>query len=262
MMHRVLPEGMQRLVVAALATIALMFALVSPAFGQTTPEATPVAGPPTPALTLGDDQAAIAVVHASAAIPAVDILLDDQVALSNVSFGTVSEFLNVDSGDHNVKVVPAGGDVSQAVVDTDVSLDSGKVYAVVAAGTAEEPEVKAFEINNDPTADDAIRIVAIHAASAVDAIDVAPVGGDAVIEDLSYFNASDSVDYTGQTVDLEVRATGEQGSLAVLPSFPATSGSSIAVIVTTDASGAPLPLYVGTFPGTESDSEAVATPAE
>lgn len=260
-MNRVLPEGMQRLVVAALAAIALMFALVSPAFGQATPEGDPVVGPPTPAVTLGDDQAAISVVHASASVPVVDILIDDEAALSGVSFGTVSEFLNVDSGDHNVKVVPAGGDVSQALVDTDLSLDSGKVYAVVAAGTVEEPEVKAFEINNDPTTNDAIRLMAIHAASTVDAIDIAPVMGDPVIEDLSYFNASDSVDYTGQTVDLEVRATGEIGSLAVLPSFPAMAGSSIAIVVTTDAQGKPLPLYVGTFPGTEADAEEVATPA-
>lgn len=259
-MSRVLPEGIQRFVLASLTVVALLFAMVVPAFGQATPEAAPASGPPTPAVTLGDDQAAIAVVHGSAAIPAVDILLDDQVALSNVSFGTVSEFLNVDSGDHNVKVVPAGGDVSQAVVDTDVSLDSGKVYAVVAAGTADEPEVKAFEINNDPTANGTVRLMAIHAASTVDAIDIAPVGGDPVIKDLSYFNASDSVDYTGTTVELEVRATGETGSLATLSAFPATPGSSIAVIVTTDAQSNPMPLYVGVFPGTEADSEQVATP--
>lgn len=260
-MDRVLPGGAHRFVLATVAAIALMFAMVAPAFGQATPAGTPPVGPATPAITLGDDQAAISVVHASAAIPAVDVLLDDQVVLSNVSFGTVSEFLNVDSGDHNVKVVPAGGDVSQAVVDSDVSFDSGKVYAVVAAGTADEPEVKAFEINNDPTANDAVRLVAIHAASGVDAIDLAPVGGDPIIENLSYFDASDSDDYTGQTVDLEVRANGEKGSLATLPPFPATPGSSIAVIVTTDAQANPIALYVGVFPGTEADDEEVATPA-
>ena len=259
-MSRVLPEGTQRLVLATLAVVALMFAMVAPAFGQTMPEATPAAGPPTPAVTLGDNQAAISVVHASAAIPAVDILIDDQVALPNVSFGTVSEFLTVDSGDHNVKVVPAGGDVSQAVVDSDVTFDSGKVYAVVAAGTADKPEVKAFDIDNDPTANDSVRLKAIHAASSVDAIDIAPVQGDPIINDLSYFNASDSVDYTGQTVDLQVRAKGEIGSLATLPSFPATPGSSIAIIVTTDAQSNLMPLYVGVFPGTESDSQDVATP--
>ncbi len=260
-MSRALPGGMQRLMIVAIASLALLFAMVAPAFAQSTPEATPVAGPATPPITLGDDEAAIAVVHASAAVPAVDILLDDEVALSNVSFGAVSEFLSVASGDHNVKVVPAGGDVSQAVVDVDVTLDSGNVYAVVAAGTAEEPEVKSFEINNDPTANDSIRVMAIHAAAGVDGIDIAPVGGDPIIEDLTYFNAADGVDYTGASVELEVRATGETGSLAVLPAFPATFGSSIAVIVTTDAMGEPVPLFLGTFPGTEEDAEEVATPA-
>lgn len=260
-MSRALPGAMQRLMIAAIASFALLVAMVVPAFAQGIPEATPTVGPATPAITLGDDQAAIAIVHASAAVPAVDILLDDEVALPNVSFGAVSEFLSVASGDHNVKVVPAGGDVSQAVVDVDVTLDSGNVYAVVAAGTVEEPEVKAFEINNDPTANEAIRLMAIHAAPGVDGIDIAPVGGEPVIEDLSYFNAADGVDYTGATVELEVRATGETGSLADLPAFPATPGSSIAVIVTTDAMGEPLPLFVGTFPGTEEDDEEVATPA-
>lgn len=260
-MQRLIPAGGFRSLLALIAVFAMVLTASATALAQTTPEATPTPGGiATPTLDLPDDQAAIAVVHAAASAPAVDVLVDDEVALSNVEFGTVSEFLMIDSGDHNVKVVPTGGDVSQAVVDTDVSLDSGKVYAVVAASGSDGPEVKAFEINNEPVADGSSRIIAIHAASTVDAIDIAAVGGEPIIEDVSYFNASDAADFTGTTAEFEIRATGEQGSLVTLPPFELSAGSSVALIVTTDAMGQPYPLVVGTFPGNESDEEVVTTP--
>jgi hypothetical protein len=252
----------RRTLLATTAAMALSVSVAPRVFAQSTPEATPAAGAvATPTINLGDDQAAVAVVHAASAAGAVDILVDDQVALSGVEFGAVSEFLMVDSGDHNVKVVPAGGDASQAVIDTDVTLDSGNVYAIVAANGTEEPEAKAFEINNDPVEDGNSRIIAIHAAPTVDAIDIAAAGGDPVIEDLSYFDASDATDFMGTSAEFEVRATGETGALFTLPAIELTPGSSIAIVVTTDAQGNPVPLIVGTFPGQESDEDESTTPA-
>ncbi|HEV2528713.1 MAG TPA: DUF4397 domain-containing protein [Thermomicrobiales bacterium] len=255
-------SGLFHSVVALTTALALTLVMAVGAFAQSTPEATPVPGQiSTPAITLEDDMAAISVVHAAAAAPAVDILVDDEAVLTGIEFGAVSEFLSVNSGDHNVKVVPAGGDASQAVIDTDVELESGKIYAMVAANGEDEPEIKAFEINNERVADDNSRVIAIHAASAVEAIDIAAVGGDPIIEDLSYFNASDASDFMGTSAEFEVRLTGEEGAVATLPALTLQPGSSIAIIVTADAMGEPTALVVGTYPGQESDEEEVATPA-
>jgi hypothetical protein len=261
-MRTTMTTGWLRLVAAMSVALTLLLAMTATISAQSTPAATPAAGAiSTPAITLEDDQAAIAVVHAASAAPAVDILVDDEVVLSGVEFGTVSEFLKVPSGDHNVKVVPAGGDASQAVIDSDVSLDSGNVYAVVAAnGTDDGPELKAFEINNDPVSDGNTRIIAIHAAPTVDAIDISAAGGDPIISDLSYFDASDAADFMGTSAAFEIHAAGEEGVLNTLPEIQLEAGSSIAIVVTTDAQANPIALVVGTYPGQEGDEDQIATP--
>ena len=258
-MVRNLPAYMPRLMMTFAATLALVFAAALPVFAQSTPE--PGAGPSTPSVMPTEDQAVFAFVQASSSLVAVDVMVDDQPVLTNVAFGDVSDFLIVDSGDHNVKLVPAGGDVSQALTDSDLTMDGGKVYDLVAAGPTDEVEVKSFEFNNDPVTGENARIRIIHAADTVDAIDVAPVDGDPIVSDLSYFNASDHTDYRAGEVQFEVRATGEQGSLVTLPTFNAEAGSSLDIIVTTDAQANPVGLILGAFPGVELTDDEVATPA-
>ena len=258
-MIRALPERVPRLLVAGLAVFALMLAMAAPGFAQGTPQAG--MNPSTPSITLGDDQAGLVFVQASPSLVTVDVMVDDQPVLTNIAFGSVSEFLTVASGDHTIKLVPAGGDVSQALNSTDVTMDSGKLYDVVAAGPSDKIEVKSFQINNDPVKADDARLRAIHAADTVDAIDIAPVDGDPIFTNLSYFNASDHADYRAGDVALEVRATGEQGSLVTLPAFKVEAGSSIDIIVANDAQGNPVSLTVGVFAGSDQGENDVASPA-
>ena len=69
------------------------------------------------------DAARVRVLHASPDAPNVDIYLDDTKvdALTNVPFKAISAYLSVPSGAHNVKVVPTGGTVTDAVIDAGVT---------------------------------------------------------------------------------------------------------------------------------------------
>lgn len=258
-MIRALPGGVQRLLVATFAVFALTFAMAAPGFAQSTP----VAGtnPSTPSITLGDNQAAFAFVQASGSLVTVDVMVDDEPVLTNVAFGSVSEFLSVKSGDHTLKLVPAGGDVSQALVSSDITMDNGKLYTVVSAGPSDKIEVKSFEIDKDPVKADDARLRVIHAADTVDSIDIAPVDGDPIFSGLKYFNASDHADYRAGDVTLEIRAAGEKGSLVTLPSFQVEAGSSIDIIIANDAQGTPVALTVGVFAGSDQGGNEVASPA-
>lgn len=258
-MLRVQRDGVQRLFVAGLAVFALMFAIVSPTFAQSTP--VPGANPSTPSITLGDDQAAFAFVQASGSLVTIDVLVDDQPVLTNIAFGSVGEFLTVKNGDHTLKLVPAGGDASQALAESKLSMDKGKLYTVVAAGPSDKIEVKAFEINRDPVKAENARFRVIHAADTVDAIDIAPTDGEPIFKDLKYFNASDHADYRAGDVALQVRASGEKGSLVTLPSFQVAAGSSLDIVIANDAQGTPTALIVGVFAGSNQDGDQVASPA-
>lgn len=243
-------------VVMILATVVVLTAHVG---AQSTPQAMPV----TPTISKQDNKATFAFVQASSSMATVDLMVDDQPVLTNLAFGAVTQYLSVDKGDHTVKVVPAGGDASQAIASSKLSMDGGKVYAVVSAGPTDKVELKSFEMDVDPVEDDNVRLQVIHAANGVDDIDIAPttpVGSDPILKGISYFDASDNVNFRGGDISLEVRKSGEEGSLVKLPTFSAKAGSVVDIIITTDAQSNPVPLYLGAFAGTKSQATEVATP--
>ena len=206
------------------------------------------------------NEASVRVLHASPDAPAVDVYLDDQPvsALANVPFATISAYLDVPSGDHNVKVY-ATGTTTDPVIDADVSLSAGAAYTIAATDAVASitPQV----LVDDPSPDcDTAQVRVVHFSADAPAVDIAPSGAspdDAVIQDLAYPDASDYVALPGGTYDLEVRLAGETTVALDLPGVavedcmsysvfaigsaadPAVGGNGLQVVVAVDASAEP-----------------------
>jgi hypothetical protein len=203
------------------------------------------------------DHATVRVLHASPDAPAVDVYVDDAPvsALTNVPFGTISDYLDVPSGDHNVKVY-ATGTTSDPVIDADVTLAVGTAYTIAATDTVASitPQV----LVDDPSPDcDSAQVRVVHFSSDAPAVDIAPAGAaaaDAVIKDLAYPDTSDYVTLPGGTYDLEVRPAGDTAVALDLPDVmvedcmsysvfaigsaadPAVGGNALQAVVAVDAS--------------------------
>jgi len=206
------------------------------------------------------NHATVRVLHASPDAPAVDIYLDDAAvsALTNVPFATLSDYLDVPSGDHNVKVY-ATGTTTDPVIDVDVTLAAGTAYTIAAtdAVAAITPQV----LVDDPAPDcDTAQVRVVHFSADAPAVDIAPAGAtpdEAVIKNLAYPDASDYVALPGGTYDLEVRPAGETTVALDLPGVavedcmaysvfaigsaadPAVGGNGLQVVVAVDASADP-----------------------
>jgi hypothetical protein len=204
--------------------------------------------------------ATVRVLHASPDAPAVDIYLDDTAvsALTNVPFATLSDYLDVPSGDHNVKVY-ATGTTTDPVIDVDVTLAAGTAYTIAAtdAVAAITPQV----LVDDPSPDcDTAQVRVVHFSADAPAVDIAPAGAtpdEAVIKNLAYPDASDYVALPGGTYDLEVRPAGDTAVALDLPGVaiedcmaysvfaigsaadPAVGGNALQVVVGLDASADP-----------------------
>lgn len=76
--------------------------------------------------------AQVRVVHASPDAPAVDVLFDDQVVLSNVPYKAASNYLTVEAGPGNLKVRAAG--TSNVVIDANATVLANTTYTAIAAG--------------------------------------------------------------------------------------------------------------------------------
>lgn len=108
--------------------------------------ATTVLGLAAFAHTQNPPTAKVRIIHASPDAPAVDILLDGNKALENVSYKTASKYLPVPPGTHQLKVVPTGQ--QSAVIDTSIMLAPGQSYTALAVGLTKDSSLKPLLLND------------------------------------------------------------------------------------------------------------------
>jgi hypothetical protein len=202
------------------------------------------------------DTAMVRVLHASPDAPAVDVYLDDTIvdALTNVPFGTISGYLDIPSGDHNIKVY-ATGDNTTPVIDADVTVAAGAMYTIAATNAV--ASIEAQVLQDEPTADcDTAQVRVIHFSADAPAVDVATTGAapaDAVVNNLTYPNATGYLDLPAGSYDLEVRLAGTTTVALPLPGVaveacnsysvfavgsaadPAVGGNALQVVLAVDA---------------------------
>jgi len=162
--------------------------------------------------TLAAETADVRVLHASPDAPAVDVYLDDAIvdALTNVPFGTISDYLAIPAGAHNIKVY-ATGTTADPVIDADVSVAAGKAYTVAATGAL--ADITAQVVDDDPAPiASAAKVRVVHFSADAPAVDIATAGSsvdEAVVKGLAYPDATGYLELPGGTYDLEVRIAGE-----------------------------------------------------
>lgn len=161
---------------------------------------------------------AVRVVHLSPDAPAVDVYVDGERVFENVEpFAVQSNYRSYAPGSYDFAVVPAGEDVEEAVLETEIELDSGE-YTIAAIGevcaTSDRPlELVTLEDENGPTEAGSARLRGVHASPDAPAIDVVTDDGTVVFEDLEFGEAAYASIPAGERV-VEVRETGTEESLA------------------------------------------------
>jgi hypothetical protein len=206
------------------------------------------------------DTADVRVLHASPDAPAVDVYLDDTIvdALTNVPFGTISDYLEVPAGDHNVKVY-ATGTTADPVIDADVTVAAGAAYTIAATGALADIAPQVLEDDVSASCSTA-KVRVVHFSADAPAVDVATAGStpeEAVVKGLEYPDATGWLELPGGTYDLEVRLAGETTVALPLPDVtiedcsaysvfavgsaasPALGGNALQAVVAVDATSLP-----------------------
>lgn len=103
----------------------------------------------------------------------VDVYVNGELALPNFEPGTVTDPLNLPSGDYEIAIVPAGGDPALPVLSGSASVTEGLNASIIAHLTeAGDPTLSIFVNDASPILDDTSRLVVRHLAAAP-AVDVA-----------------------------------------------------------------------------------------
>ena len=185
--------------------------------------------------------ARVRVVHASPDAPNVDVLVDNSVALSNVPYLGVSDYLDVPSGGRNLKVNAAG--TATTVIDADADLADGSDYTVIASGLVGAIEPLVLQDDNTAPAAGNVRVRAIHGAPSAPAVDIyvtAP-GADLAVETPALSNVAfgDVADYLEAPAGTyQVRVTPAGSKTVVIDSGPLTlTSGQVRTAIAVDAAG-------------------------
>jgi hypothetical protein len=207
----------------------LTLLLVAPR-GVAAQDATPVGegdmGDCVTALGIGEDgNACVNVVHASPDAPTVDVYVNGEEALTGLAFGEFSGWVALPAGEHQIQVTAEGAELDTAVIDAMVTIEEGAAYHIAASGLLEEIAPQIYQVDLGMLDDETARIRVIHASPDAPGVDIAVAGGDVLIENLEFPDASDFLEVPAGAYDLEVRPTGTEDVALDLPGVEFEAGT-------------------------------------
>lgn len=158
----------------------------------------------------GLSTAEVRVAHLSPDAPNVDVWVNRERVLQNVSFQTVSGYLNVNAGQHWIQITPAGA-TEPVVIDAVVSFGSGEAYTVAATGLIGSNDLQPLVLLDDrTTVQNQAKVRFVHTSPDAPAVDVAVQSGPVLFADVVFREASSYLSVAAQSYDLEVRLAGTE----------------------------------------------------
>ncbi|UPW00110.1 DUF4397 domain-containing protein [Halorussus gelatinilyticus] len=165
----------------------------------------------------------VRIAHMSPDAPAVDVRVDNQTLFRNVEYGDVTEFAELEPGEHQVTIVTA--DNESTVFEGTVSLRANESYTVAAAGEVSENATEQFApvvLRTDPPVpsenESAVRVA--HFSPDAGPVDVTVADSGAVLADnVTFGNASDYLTVPSGVYEIEVRAAAEDNNGTVVATF-------------------------------------------
>ena len=176
-------------------------------------------------LDLQEDNAQVMVVHASPNAPAVDLYVDDtKVNATALNYPGNTGYLEVESGNRNFKVTPAGAGAGSAVINATVPLEADQAYSVFAVNTLSNIEALVLEDDLTEPASGKAHVRFVHLSPDAPAVDIAVQNGPVLFSNIQFKGSTAFVPVDAGTYTLEVRPTGS--NTAVLsPQVQLTNGA-------------------------------------
>jgi len=150
----------------------------------------------------------IMAVHASPDAPAVNLLVDNTVVGTGLTYPNNTAYLTVNAGTRNIKVNPTANP-TVSVLNADVNVAAGTSYTVWAVNflSSIEAIVTTDDLTAPATGKAHVRFV--HLSPNAPAVDVAVDGGAVVFADYTFKEASAFTPLDAGVYDLEVRLAGQ-----------------------------------------------------
>lgn len=172
--------------------------------------------------TASNAPAKVMAIHASPDAPGVDLLVDNVVSGTNLTFPNNTGYLNVPAGSRNIKVNVAGS--STTVINATLTLDAGAAYSVFATDSVSRIAPLVLVDNLSTPAAGKAHVRFVHLSPNAPAVDVALQGGAVVFANKSFRESSTLLPVDAGTYNLEVRLAGTGTVVLPLPNITLQAG--------------------------------------
>ncbi|MFN2284095.1 MAG: DUF4397 domain-containing protein, partial [Anaerolineae bacterium] len=217
-------------------TTMMFLALVATTIFPVYPLLRTTAAPEVPAAPVAD--ARVRVAHASPDAPDVDVWVDGALALEDLAFEDISDYLTVMSGEHAIQVVPAGL-TEPAVISATLTFNADMDYTIAATDVLTNITPVVLTDDNSAPADGMAHVRFVHFSPDAPAVDVALAGGAVLFGNISFQEESAYQPVSAGTYDLEVRLAGEATVVLPLPGVMFKAGRVYTVFAMGLAGGTP-----------------------
>ncbi|MGK0465918.1 MAG: hypothetical protein ACJAX4_001201 [Clostridium sp.] len=178
------------------------------------------------------------VLHASPKSPAVDVYINDIIKSKNLAYGDFSDYIEVMTGNYNVKIYVAGTKTSP-VLSKNLFVPPGKVYTVAAIGLL--PNIDLLPIPESEIMDtkNMVHIKFAHLSPNAPPVDIALSDGTILFKNVSYKEFTDYIKVPAGTYTLEARPTGTKTTVLYVPNIRLKAGRSYTVYAVGLVNGTP-----------------------
>jgi len=167
-------------------------------------------------------KARVLVTHASPDAPGVDLLVDNTVAGTNLTFPNSTGYLEINSGTRNIKVNVTG--TSTTALEANLNLAADKNYSVFAVNNVSTIEAVVLEDNLTSPASGKAHVRFVHLSPDAPAVDITLTDGTVVFGDYIFKEASAFTPLNSGNYDLQVRLAGTSTVVLDLPNIALTAG--------------------------------------
>ncbi|AFH50693.1 Cell wall anchor domain protein [Ignavibacterium album JCM 16511] len=169
------------------------------------------------------EKANVLVVHASPDAPGVDLLVDNTVAGTNLTFPNNTGYLSVNAGTRNVKVNVTG--TSTTVIQANLNLVANKNYSVFAVNQVSAIEPLVFEDDLITPASGKAHVRFIHLSPNAPAVNITLTDGTIVFGNVAFKGSVNFTPLNAGIYNLQVRdAATNQTVVLELPNINLQAG--------------------------------------
>lgn len=151
--------------------------------------------------------------HASPNAPSVDVYIDGQLVVEDLSFTNFSDYSYLEEGVHTVQVVPTN-DSSTILINKMVDVPDDRIFTIAIVGNLEniEPLLIEDDINEVPSTKEATLRV-IHLSPTAPSVNII-ADSATIFEDLDFKESSDYIKVPAGMYDIKV-ALSENGNIVL-----------------------------------------------